>query len=77
MKMKKAQFLGLMDELLDLDPGTLKGDEPLEGLESWNSLAVIGFMALVNENFGVITSPRDIAACVTVNDLLKLADTSE
>ncbi|HZL57396.1 MAG TPA: phosphopantetheine-binding protein [Bryobacteraceae bacterium] len=70
--MDRTQFLALMDELLELDPGILKGNESLEGLENWNSLAVIGFMALANEHNGVIVSPRSIAKCKTVNDLIDL-----
>jgi acyl carrier protein len=30
-------------------------------------------MAFVNENFGVILSPKRIAACTTVNDLIALS----
>jgi acyl carrier protein len=58
---------------MELEPGTLKGDERLEDLDDWNSLGVIGFMAFVNENFGVILSPKRIAACTTVNDLIALS----
>ena len=71
--MERPQFLSLIDELLELPPGTLTGDEILEGLDDWNSLAVIGFMAVANELYGVILSPKNIAACKTVNDLLELA----
>ena len=70
--MDRIQFLGLMDELLELDTGTLRGNESLEGLENWNSLAVIGFMALANEHNGIIVSPRSISQCKTVNDLIDL-----
>lgn len=62
-----------MDELLELDPGTLTGLEKLEELEQWNSMAMIGFIALVDTNNGLKLSPRQIAACSTVADLLQLA----
>jgi acyl carrier protein len=71
--MERVQFLCLMDELLELEPGTLKGDEPLEGLENWSSLAIIGFMAIVHEHTGVIVLPRQISSCVTIDDLRALA----
>jgi acyl carrier protein len=71
--MNRAEFLLQLDELLELEPGTLRGDEALEGLDGWGSLAVLGYMAIVNENFGFIVSPAHISACSTVNDLLTLA----
>ena len=70
--MERNEFLLLLDELLELEPGTVKGSETLDGLEGWNSLAVISFMALVDEHFGISVQPRQIAACTTVTDLMGL-----
>ena len=70
--MERNEFLLSLDELLELEPGTLKGSEILDGLEGWNSLAVISFMALVDEHFGVSLQPRQIAGCSTIADLLGL-----
>jgi acyl carrier protein len=63
-----------LDELLELEPGTVKGSETLESLEGWNSLAIISLMALMDERFGVTLQPRRIAACTTVADLVALLD---
>ena len=51
--MDRKEFLLALDEMLELDPGTLTGDETLESLEAWDSLAVISFIALVDEKTGV------------------------
>lgn len=37
------------------------------------SLAIVSFMELADSNNGTHPSPRDIAKCVTVSDLLQLA----
>lgn len=71
--MDRPEFLKQLDELLELEPGTLQGGERLDELQEWNSLAIIGYMALASENFGVIVSPKQIAACVTIDDLVRLA----
>jgi len=71
--MTRPDFLSLMDELLELPKGTLTGEEKLENLEEWNSLAMIGYMALVDEHIGVKLSPRQFLSCDTVSDLLDLA----
>ena len=68
----KAQFLKLLDDLLELDLGTLKGDEPLINLSRWDSLALIGFIALLDENFGVSVPATKINECKTVADLMAL-----
>jgi acyl carrier protein len=70
--MNRSDFLLQLDELLELAPGSLKGDESLEGLDGWGSLAVLGYMALLNENFRLIISPAQISSCVVVNDLFDL-----
>jgi acyl carrier protein len=58
--------------LLEQDPGTLKGDEPLAGLPRWDSLAVIGFIALMDEHFGLSVPAAKINACTSVADLVAI-----
>jgi acyl carrier protein len=70
--LERNEFLLLLDELLELEPGTLKGSETLDSLDGWNSLGVISFMALVDEHFGVSLQPRQIAGCSTIADLAGL-----
>ena len=72
--MQRTEFLLSLDELLELEPGTVKGSETLESLEGWNSLAIISLMALMDERFDVTLQPRRIAACTTVADLVALLD---
>ena len=61
------------DELVELPPGTLKGPEKLEELEQWTSMAMVGFIALADTYNGTKVGPKQIAKCLTVDDLLKLA----
>lgn len=69
--MNKSDFLKLIDELLEKDPGTLHGPETLVD-EGWDSLGVVSFIALVDEHFGFTVAPRDLAKCVIVDDLVVL-----
>jgi len=71
--MTREEFLLELDEVLELPRGTLKGPEKLEALEQWNSVAMMGFIALADTNNGVRISPREIVNCVAIEDLLKLA----
>jgi acyl carrier protein len=70
--LEKNEFLLSLDELLELEPGTVKGSDTLDSLDGWNSLAVISFMALVDERFGITLQPRQIAGCSTIADLVGL-----
>jgi hypothetical protein len=63
-----------MDELLGLPSGTLKGPEKLGELENWNSMAIVGFIALVDSNGGKMVPLRQIVNCSTLADLLNLAE---
>ena len=72
--MQKDELLLKLDELFELEPGTLTGGEPLETIENWDSIKVLEFMALLDDNFeGIELSPKQIAACKTVGDLVNLA----
>lgn len=71
--MTREEFLLELDQILELAPGSLKGDEKLEALEQWDSTAMMGYLALADTNNGTRISPRQIVNCTTVADLLKLA----
>ena len=70
--MEKQEFLTSMDELVELPAGTLNGTEEIADLEGWNSMAMIGFIALAAGN-GANVAPRQIAGSRTVADLMTLA----
>ena len=70
--MKKKDFLKMIEEIIEAESGTLIGDELIEDLEAWDSLAIVNFIALVDENFGLTLSPQEIQESKTVNDLMAL-----
>jgi acyl carrier protein len=70
--LNKREFLLLLDELLELDPGTLQGPESLTEVESWDSLAVVSFMGLAKTKAGKTVAPKQVAVCKTVDDLYSL-----
>lgn len=72
MSMNKKDFLLNLDELLGLNAGTLTGEESLQDLTAWDSLAVLGFIALVDKELKISLSPAAIDKAKTVEDLLQL-----
>ena len=65
----KQEFLRLLEALLEKDDETLTGDETLEEL-NWDSLAVVSFMAMADEKFGVILSAERINKAKSVAELM-------
>jgi acyl carrier protein len=70
--MNKKEFLNEIEELLELDENSLTGTELLEELGDWDSLAIMGFIAIVDDNFEVTLEADKIVACVTVDHLILL-----
>jgi acyl carrier protein len=70
--MTKQDFLKELEDLLEVAPQSLTGSEALDDLENWNSMAIVGYIALADTN-GVRLSARDVGKCTTVADLLQLA----
>jgi len=75
--MTRDEFLLEMDGILDLAAGTLRGNEKLEELENWDSTSLITFVALAESSNGVSISPAQIVNCLTVADLLQLAQVKD
>jgi acyl carrier protein len=70
--MKQSEFLLQLDNVIEAPPGTLKGREKLADLPAWDSLAVLGFIGMVDDKFKVQLSGKDISACQSVSDLAQL-----
>lgn len=70
--MNHSEFLRHLDGVIEAAPGTLKGDEILAELSAWDSLAVLSFIAMVDDKFKVQLSGKDIAACQSLADLARL-----
>jgi acyl carrier protein len=71
--MDKAKFLRMMESSLQVGEGTLKGSETLEEFDTWDSLAVMMTLALLDKEFGVKVPAAKIYECRTVDDLAALA----
>jgi acyl carrier protein len=71
--MTREEFLLEMDEILGLHAGSLRGDEKLDELENWDSMALIGLIVLAETANDARISLDQVVDCSTVADLLRLA----
>ena len=70
--MNKREFLRALEAELGLADGSLKENQVLAGLENWDSMAAVQFIALADERTGITVSADQIANAKTVNELLSL-----
>lgn len=71
--MSFEDFLSHLSEVLDVPAAELSADLKLADLEGWNSMALVSFIAFVDEYLGKTLSPRVIGPCRTVADLAGVA----
>ena len=72
--MTNEKKLELLEDMLELDPGTLKPETVLEDLEEWDSVAVISFIALVDDEFDKVIKGVSVREQKTVGDLMALME---
>ena len=72
--MKKSEFLLELDEIVEEEPGTIKETDILKDVNGWDSMAVLGFIAMLDEKFGLIVEPEKIADAIVVSDLITFLD---
>lgn len=70
--MTTKEFLYALEEIIGADRDSLRGNETLKNLESWDSMATVSFIAMADERFGTLVRPADITTCKTVADLIAL-----
>jgi len=70
--MTRPEFYSELEKLLGLEAGSVQGEEPLSGMAGWDSMAILLFIALVDEKLGEVASPAAVIKCRTVADLANM-----
>lgn len=70
--MTSSNFLRALEESLELESGSVSGNEKLNDVDWWDSLAALTFMAVADQELQTIISGEQLASCNTVPDLLRL-----
>lgn len=64
------ELLKMLEEIMDLDEGTLETTSVLEDIDEWDSLSALSLMAEAKKNFGKKLSADEINSFVTVQDII-------
>lgn len=70
--MDNEKIILLLEDVLQVNPGTITIDTNLKNLEEWDSLAAVLFMTFAEEQFQKMIDPIQLKNCVKVSDLISL-----
>ena len=72
--MTDEQKIKTIEEILDLEEGTLTKETILKDLEDWDSVAIISFIAMMDDEFDKIVKGSVVREQKTVTDLMALME---
>jgi len=70
--MNKSEFIKQIADILEISPDNLTGSEILEEIGNWDSLSIISFVAMVDDELKKIVDPEKLKEAQTINDLIEL-----
>lgn len=72
--METSKKIALLEEMLEVDAGTITSDMSLDDIGEWDSMAALSFIVLMDEEFGKEINGEDIKKLKTVQDLLNIME---
>lgn len=68
--MDLQEKIALIEEVLDVEAGSLTSETLLADVEEWDSIAALSLIVMLDEKFEKTVSGAQIKALVSVNDIL-------
>lgn len=68
--MENTKKLEMLEEMLDVDAGTLTPETKLEALTEWDSMAKLSLIVLMDEEFDKHLTSTEIKTFETIGDIL-------
>jgi len=68
--MTRTSFVRALEEILGLEPRTLREDSSRDSLEEWTSLADVQIFSLIESECGIEPS-EELLSAETIGDLLR------
>ncbi len=68
--MDQKKKLELLEDMMDLDEGTLSPDTDLADLDEWDSLSKLSLIVLMDDECGKKVTGAEVRTYKTVNDIL-------
>lgn len=71
IKMEREK-LAMLEDIMELEDGVLKGDEVLDDLEEWDSMTALSFILLLSDEYDKTIGNTEIKQLRTIGDMLAL-----
>lgn len=72
--MTNEEKIVILEELMEVDEGTLTPETLLSNIEEWDSVSFLSFMAMMDEKFGKTVIGSEIKTKETVGDLMAMME---
>ena len=72
--MNTQEKLAALEDIMELDEGTLTPETRLDEIEEWDSLAALSFVVLLGDEFQKKISGAEIRAFLTIQDMLDVME---
>lgn len=72
--MTNEEKIAILEELMEVDEGTLNPETLLSNIEEWDSVSFLSFMAMMDEKFGKTVTGSKIKTKETVGDLMAMME---
>lgn len=72
--MSEKERIELLEEIMDVDPGTLETDSVLADFEEWDSLTALTLISEMDVRFGKKLSGEEVKGFKTVADVIAVME---
>ncbi|MBD5625941.1 MAG: acyl carrier protein [Desulfovibrio sp.] len=72
--METKAKLALLEDIMELDEGTLTPETQLDDLDEWDSLSALSFVVMLGDEFNRKISGAEIRAFKSVQDMLAVME---
>lgn len=72
--MEIKEKLEALEDIMELDEGTLAPEMRLDEIEEWDSLSALSFVVLLGDEFDRKISGQEIRAFETIQDMLNVME---
>ncbi len=69
--MTREEKIEIIADILEVEPDELQEDMVLEDFETWDSVAVLSVIAMMDEHFGKYPHASEIRSYIKVGDLME------
>ena len=70
--MTDERKIELIEDLLEVDAGTISPEMQLEDVENWDSMTALALIVMIDEECGRRITGNDVKAMRSVRDIMKI-----